>query len=545
MKTKLVVECIDQSMSMLKSNAIASGGVNENYAKFHFCSKWSGFSKTAVFYKFESERYYSVLNVSGECTIPHEVTDDDGAFYFGVFGVDANENVKTTNLLKVTVSKGTFTEGLKPSEPTEEIWAQLIAESQKVQASTKDHLLDKNNPHGVTKEQVGLGNVPNVSTNDQTPSFEVPESRENLKSGEKLSVLFGKIGKFFNDLKKAAFSGVVNGFGETEEGNVLDARAGKTLYDKIEKVKEVAENNAVLIKKAPNANLFVNGSFNIWQRGEEFYPSEKGIDFYCADRWHITCPNNLGSTVVMYESGVGIVCYANDTSTNFTLVQVVEPKTLEMYERRILTLSYVITDGGSYEEKFTRQIMFDDVARRNHWNSPFDFCKRNFSIEVPARMAVRWAKLEVSDYPTDIYPIPYDVELETCRKYYQTIASGNKTMFGTYSGIFTTSPNGVGIQLDFLSKMYEFGGAKRMFLSGGQGDDDMLELTFGIESDGGFPESCIVQFKDLSLQGAGDVLFIEMSDDILEKLPSIRSFPIPGFINACYEKTLEFDNEFY
>jgi hypothetical protein len=63
------------------------------------------------------------------------------------------------------------------------------------------------NPHGTTASEVGLGNVPNVSTNDQTPTFSEASTRNNIASGEKLSVILGKIAKFFNDLKTVAFSG--------------------------------------------------------------------------------------------------------------------------------------------------------------------------------------------------------------------------------------------------------------------------------------------------------------------------------------------------
>ena len=70
-----------------------------------------------------------------------------------------------------------------------------------------DHSQTTGNPHGTTKGDVGLGNVPNVSTNDQEPTFTEASTRNNIASGEKLSVIFGKIQKFFNDLKTVAFSG--------------------------------------------------------------------------------------------------------------------------------------------------------------------------------------------------------------------------------------------------------------------------------------------------------------------------------------------------
>lgn len=62
------------------------------------------------------------------------------------------------------------------------------------------------NPHGVTKEQVGLSDVPNVTTNNQTPTFTQASTRANIASGERLSVIFGKIMKFFADLKTVAFT---------------------------------------------------------------------------------------------------------------------------------------------------------------------------------------------------------------------------------------------------------------------------------------------------------------------------------------------------
>lgn len=56
----------------------------------------------------------------------------------------------------------------------------------------EEHTKDTNNPHKVTKAQIGLGNVPNVATNDQTPTFEDTTAFEAPKSGEKMSTMFAK-----------------------------------------------------------------------------------------------------------------------------------------------------------------------------------------------------------------------------------------------------------------------------------------------------------------------------------------------------------------
>lgn len=64
-----------------------------------------------------------------------------------------------------------------------------------VQQSDFDAHLVASNPHGITKQTVSLENVPNVTTNDQTPTYTTPSSASNLVSGEKLSIAFGKLAR--------------------------------------------------------------------------------------------------------------------------------------------------------------------------------------------------------------------------------------------------------------------------------------------------------------------------------------------------------------
>ena len=65
----------------------------------------------------------------------------------------------------------------------------------------------RNGNVNITKENVGLGNVPNVSTNKQTPTFEKANKRENIESGETLETILGKLAKLYEDLAEIAFSG--------------------------------------------------------------------------------------------------------------------------------------------------------------------------------------------------------------------------------------------------------------------------------------------------------------------------------------------------
>ena len=60
--------------------------------------------------------------------------------------------------------------------------------------------LEASNPHRITPTTIGLSNVPNVATNDQTPTYTEASTLETLTSGEKLSVAFGKIKKAISTL---------------------------------------------------------------------------------------------------------------------------------------------------------------------------------------------------------------------------------------------------------------------------------------------------------------------------------------------------------
>lgn len=115
--------------------------------------------------------------------------------------------------------------------------------------------------------------------NDLTPDFDKAETRDNIQSGEKISILFGKVKKWFFDLNLVAFSGnyndlnnklsIVNNLLATSSGYVLDATQGKILNDKItEKHNEIVgefdalghERYIVKINPGGNAILTFKGA---------------------------------------------------------------------------------------------------------------------------------------------------------------------------------------------------------------------------------------------------------------------------------------------
>jgi hypothetical protein len=74
-----------------------------------------------------------------------------------------------------------------------------------------------------------------------TIEFTEASDRENIESGETISVIFGKIKKWFVELKDAAFCSVVNHCLTTEPGTVLDGRVGTDLQEQINGLKQADE----------------------------------------------------------------------------------------------------------------------------------------------------------------------------------------------------------------------------------------------------------------------------------------------------------------
>lgn len=86
-------------------------------------------------------------------------------------------------------------------DDAENVTAIFNPHTQYAEATTlAGHMNNTSNPHNVTKAQVGLGNVVNKAPSDMTITFTAASERENISTGEKLSVMFGKIAKVITDV---------------------------------------------------------------------------------------------------------------------------------------------------------------------------------------------------------------------------------------------------------------------------------------------------------------------------------------------------------
>lgn len=135
MDTVIQVKCIDQTLIITNSPVIASGGLNENKLECSFCEKWDGFAKTAIFYQDKNNVYYSLLDEDDTCTIPKEATINKGTMFFGIFGTKGDVT-RTSEVLRYKIVDGAITEDIKPSDPTPDIYEQIVSRINKIENET-------------------------------------------------------------------------------------------------------------------------------------------------------------------------------------------------------------------------------------------------------------------------------------------------------------------------------------------------------------------------------------------------------------------------
>lgn len=119
---------------------------------------------------------------------------------------DAAEEKEQTLIEQLLASQGKIQTGLNNE----------VEERKKQAKNLEDNKLDKTG-----------------DASDTTIDFTESLNRENIVSGEKARTMFGKLSKWFSDIREAAFAKVANNLDTTEEGYVLDARQGKKIKEDI------------------------------------------------------------------------------------------------------------------------------------------------------------------------------------------------------------------------------------------------------------------------------------------------------------------------
>lgn len=133
--TVIRISCIDQTLKILEAPIVASGGVKDTKIIFEFSDIWDDFIKTAVFMLNDNEPYQVVIDSASSCIIPAETLVHMGILRIGVYGVSANGVKRTTSLLRYNIAEGAL-EGVEPTEPTPDIYEQILEEISKFSTSS-------------------------------------------------------------------------------------------------------------------------------------------------------------------------------------------------------------------------------------------------------------------------------------------------------------------------------------------------------------------------------------------------------------------------
>lgn len=130
--TTIRAHVVDQTLTLSNVPTLASGSREVVQIYFTFDTAWLGMTKTAVFYR-DPEQVYHALLVNNTATVPHEVLADDGVFFLGVFGTDG-EQTRPTEVLPLLVKQGALTTDTAITDPTPDIYHQLVQEIHRVSA---------------------------------------------------------------------------------------------------------------------------------------------------------------------------------------------------------------------------------------------------------------------------------------------------------------------------------------------------------------------------------------------------------------------------
>lgn len=206
----------DANASALKAQEYAIG--NTDSAKYYYEQS-----------KAISEGFAGTLRPMGTITfaqLPSLASASAGDMY------NISDEFVTTNAFKEGAG-ATQAAGTNVYKTTDGYWDCLAGTPVTGIKGAKETVFRRGNVN-LTSADIGAvaeeGDVSNT-----TVAFTVATARSNINTDEKLSVVFGKIKKWFADLKGHAFKDTVNNLTTTATGSALDATQGKALNDAIVK----------------------------------------------------------------------------------------------------------------------------------------------------------------------------------------------------------------------------------------------------------------------------------------------------------------------
>ena len=136
--SQIEISCIGQTAIFTNTPEIFSGDVGVDTVKFTFDELWDSYRmKTAVFYNNSKETYTVILDENNVAVIPEEVMADKCKLNIGVFGTNANGDVKTSKIVTYHIGKGAISNDLESPTTTPDLWVQILARQTKLEADVE------------------------------------------------------------------------------------------------------------------------------------------------------------------------------------------------------------------------------------------------------------------------------------------------------------------------------------------------------------------------------------------------------------------------
>lgn len=117
--------CQGQFATLSVTPTFFSGSVGVHTLSAEFDETWNDFQeKIGVFYIDIDKPYFSIME-NNNCIIPHEVIAKRSKLNIGIMGRH-NDKVFTSQIVRVDVGQGAISQNLQPSDPTPDVWRQLL-----------------------------------------------------------------------------------------------------------------------------------------------------------------------------------------------------------------------------------------------------------------------------------------------------------------------------------------------------------------------------------------------------------------------------------
>lgn len=121
----IAAKVVNRTIEITDKPILYSFSANVDDVQFTFDEEWTGFEKTAVFYRDPSKPYGVILS-GDKATIPPEVMEERGRMAFGVYGAKDNKII-TSEIVFYDIGTGAFIVG-EPTEEMQDLWHQILAQ---------------------------------------------------------------------------------------------------------------------------------------------------------------------------------------------------------------------------------------------------------------------------------------------------------------------------------------------------------------------------------------------------------------------------------